>query len=165
MSTFESELESEFESELEELYLADSGLGEVFKPRPQVLKPRPKVPATPPPKNAWVVKDGHRRYCGAPSGRSVSCDLVLKVNFRRSFDEFLHEVENAYGRWMERPTARKLIKQLHDNLKVWHQDMLNFKLLDNDPIELVAGLYYRRPNGTWLVDGSSLRQWRRLIDL
>ena len=39
MSTFESELELEFESELEEMYLADFGLGEVFKPRPKVVIP------------------------------------------------------------------------------------------------------------------------------
>jgi hypothetical protein len=148
------------------MYLFETGLGQVFKPRPKVpAKPPPKAPAKPPPKEVWVVKDGHRRYCSAPSGRSVSCDLNLKVKFRRSFEDFLREVENAYGRWMERPTARKLIKKLHEDLKQWHQEMLDGKLLDNDPIVLVAGLNYRRPNGTWLVDDSSLRQWWRLIDL
>jgi sulfur relay (sulfurtransferase) DsrC/TusE family protein len=89
----------------------------------------------------------------------------LKIRFRRSFDEFLREVEDAYGRWMARPTARMLVKKLQKDLKQWHQDMLYYKLLDNDPINFVAGLYYRRSNGTWHVDDSSLRQWWRLIDL
>lgn len=111
------------------------------------------------------MKDGHRRFCLAPDKRSVSCDLNLKVRFRRSFDEFVREVENAYGRWMERPTARILVKKLQKDLQRLHQEMLDQKLLDNDPIMVVAGLNYRRPNGTWLVDDSSLRQWWSLIDI
>jgi len=148
------------------MYLFETGLGEIFKPRPRApAKPPPKAPAQRPPKEGWVVKDGHRRFCGDPSGGVVSCDLNLKVRFRRSFDEFLREVEEAYGRWMARPTARMLVKKLQNDLKQWHEDMLYYKLLDNDPINLVAGLNYRRSNGTWLVDGSSLRQWWRLIDI
>jgi hypothetical protein len=66
---------------------------------------------------------------------------------------------------MEKPTAQKLVKNLQD-LKKWHDDMLSHKLLlDNDPMNFVVGLNYRRSNGTWLVDHSSLRQWWRLIDI
>jgi hypothetical protein len=148
------------------MYFLETDLGEIFKPRPTVpAKPPAQAPAQRPPKQGWVVKDGHRRFCGDPSGRSVSCDLNLKVRFRRSFDEFLRELAEAYGRWMARPTARMLVKKLQNDLKQWHQEMLSQKLLDNDPINFVAGLNYRRSNGTWLVDDSSLRQWWRLIDL
>jgi hypothetical protein len=148
------------------MYL-QTGLGQVFKPRPQgPAKQPPKAPAKqPPPKQGWVVKDGHRRYCSAPDGRQVGCDLNLRVKFRRSFDGFLREVENAYGRWMAKSTAQMLTKKLQKTLKDWHQEMLNSQLLDNDPIVLVAGLNYRRSNGTWLVDRSDLRQYWRLIDL
>jgi hypothetical protein len=111
------------------------------------------------------VKDGHRRFCAAPSGRTVSCDLTLKIRFRRSFEEFLREVEGAYGRWMERSTARGLVRKLTEDLKQWHQELINARALNNDPIMLVAGLVYRRSNGGWLVDGSDLRQYWRLIDI
>ena len=148
------------------MYFFETGLGEIFKPRPKgPVKPAPKAPVQRPPKEGKVVKDGHWRWCPAATGRSLSCDLNLKVRFRRSFDEFLREVENAYERWMARPTARMLVKKLQKDLKQWHEDMVYHKLLDNDPIIIVAGLNYRRSNRTWLVDDSSLRQWRRLIDL
>jgi len=87
------------------------------------------------------------------------------VRFRRSFEEFRREVEGAYGRWMERATARLLVRQLQNDLKQWHRELLDAGALDNDPIILTAGLFYRRPNGTWLVDRSELRQYRRLIDI
>jgi hypothetical protein len=149
------------------MYFFERGLGEAFKPRPTTppAKPPAKAPVQRPPKEGWIAKDGHRRYCSAPTGRDSVCDLNLKVRFRRSFDEFLREVENAYGRWMARPTARILVKKLQKELQQWHQDMLNQKLLDNDRINIVAGLSYRRPGTTWLVDDSSLRQWWRLIDI
>jgi hypothetical protein len=147
------------------MYL-QTGLGQVFKQRPQgPAKQPPKAVAQRPPKEGWVVKDGHRRFCAAPDGRSVSCDLNLRVKFRRSFDEFLREVEHAYARWMARPTAQMLAKKLQKTLKQWHRDMLNGTLLDNDPLVLVAGLHYRRSNGSWLVDRSDLRQYWRLIDI
>ena len=145
------------------MYLFETGLGEVFKPRPQA--PAPKPPPKRPQIQGKVVKDGHWRYCSAPSGGLVSCDLNLKVRFRRSFAEFLRAVEAAYGRWMEKPTAQKLVKKLQADLKKWHDDMLYHKLLDNDPMNFVVGLNYRRSNGTWLVADSSLRQWHRLIDI
>jgi hypothetical protein len=147
------------------MYLV-TGLGQIFKPRPKVTaKPPPKGPAKPAPKAGWVVKDGHRRFCSTPAGRAVSCDLTLRVRFRRSFEEFLREVEGAYGRWMERSTARTLVKRLERDLKQWHQELLTAKALDNDPIMLAAGLGYRKVNGAWLVDRSDLRQYRRLIDI
>ena len=149
------------------MYFFGTGFGQVFRPRPRAPTPQPppKAPPQRPPKQGWVAKDGHRRFCGDPSGRSVTCDLVLKVRFRRSFDEFLRTVEEAYGRWMTRPTARMLVKKLQEDLKQRHQEMLNSKLFDNDPVILTAGLSYRRSNGTWLASDSSLRQWRSLIDL
>jgi hypothetical protein len=149
------------------MYLFENALGEVFKPRPAAPtpKPPPKPPAQRPPKEGWIAKDGHRRFCGAPDKRSVSCDLNVKVRFRRSFDEFLHAVENAYGRWMDKRTARMLVQKLQMELQKWHQEMLDQKLFDNDPINIVAGLNYRRPGTTWLVNDSSLRQWWRLIDI
>ena len=147
------------------MYLV-TGLGQIFKPRPKVMvKPPPKGPTKPAPKAGWVVKDGHRRFCGAPDGPAVGCDLELKVRFRRSFKEFLREVESAYGRWMERSTARTLVTKLQKDLKEWHQELLRAKAFDNDPIMLVAGLFYRRSNGIWLVDRSDLRQYWRLIDI
>ncbi len=147
------------------MYLV-TGLGQVFKPRPKVTaKPPPKGPTKPAPKVGWVVKDGHRRFCGDHAGRAVSCDLNLRVRFRRSFQEFLREVEGAYGRWMESSTARTLVKRLQKDLKQWHQELLSAKALNNDPVMLVAGLHYRRSNGTWLVDTSDLRQYWRLIDI
>lgn len=147
------------------MYLVETGLGEPFRPRRRssVQQP-PRVPANPP-QAGWVAKDGHRRFCVEPSGRTVGCDLHLKVRFRRSFDEFLRAVEEAYGRWMAKPTAQRVMKTLRDPLKKMHQDMLYSKILDHDPIVLVAGLYYKRSNGAWLVDGSSLRQYGRVIDL
>lgn len=149
------------------MYFYDNSFGEVFKPRPRAPTPPPppKAPAQRPPKQGWVVKDGHRRFCGDPSGSSVTCDLVLKIRFRRSFDEFLRAVEDAYGRWMARPTARMLVKKLQKDLKQFHQEMLDSKRFDNDPVILTVGLSYRRSNGTWLVSDSSLRQWQSLIDL
>jgi hypothetical protein len=148
------------------MYL-QTGLGQVFKPRPRgpVSQPPKAAPKQPPPKQGWVAKDSHRRFCLAPDGRHVGCDLELRVRFRRSFEEFLREVENAYGRWMAKPTAQMLVKKLQKTLKEWHQDMLYYQILDNDPLVLVGGLDYRRSNGTWLVDRSDLRQYRRLIDL
>jgi len=65
---------------------------------------------------------------------------------------------------MARPNARKLITKLRKPLEQWHQEMLDAKLLNNDPIVLAAGLTYRRSNGTWLDGDSSLRRWRMLID-
>ena len=149
------------------MYVFETRLGEIFKPRPKAptVQPPSRAPVQRPLKEGWVVKDGHRRFCGTPSGRSETCDLQLKVRFRRSFDEFLRAVEDAYGRWMERSTARTLVKKLQKDLSQWHQEMLSSKVLDNDPLVLVAGLTYRKSNGTWHVDDSSLRQWRRLIDL
>lgn len=150
------------------MYLFEPGLGEVFRPRPRLpAKLPPKKPAKPF-KAGWVVKDGHRRFCGAdpsPSDRELHCDLNLRVRFRRSFDEFVREVENAYARWTTGPTAQALIRKLQKNLKEWHQEMLYYKVLENDPLALIAGLHYRRSNGSWLVFDSDLRQYRRLIDL
>jgi hypothetical protein len=146
------------------MYLFDAGYGEVFRPRPRT--PPPKPPESPPPKAGKVtVAEGHWRFCGTPSGGTVSCDLNLKVRFRRSFDDFLREVENAYGRWTARSTAAALVKKLQKDLKQWHDEMLSAQVLDDDPLFLVVGLYYRKSGGSWLVDGSSLRQWHRLIDL
>ncbi len=142
------------------MYLFETSIGEVFRPRP-----RPPARPQPPPKEGWVTKDGHRRFCGSPSGRAVQCDLELKIRFRRSFEEFLQEVENAYGRWVSRSTARMLVKKLQKDLKQWHEEMLYFTVLENDPLVLVVGLYYHKSNGSWLGNDSSLRQWRRLIDI
>jgi len=136
-----------------------TGLGQIFKRRPKVTaEPPPKALAKPPLKDVWVLKDGHWRFCSAPYGRAVSCGLELKLKFRHSFEEFLREVEDAYGRWMERPTARMLIKKLQKDRKQWPQELLSAEALGNDPIVLVAGLLYRRSNGTWLVDRSELCQ-------
>jgi hypothetical protein len=147
------------------MYLV-TGLGQPFKPRAKAkVKSSPKGATQSAPKEGWVVKDGHRRFCVAPSGGTVSCDLTLKVRFRRSFEEFLREVENAYGRWMERSTARSLVKKLRQDLKQWHQELLNARALNDDPIVFVAGLFYRRSRDRWLVDGSDLRQYGRLIDI
>lgn len=144
------------------MYLFETGLAEVFKQRPQAPtpKPPPKAPAKPPRKGE-VTRQDHWRYCSDPSGGSVGCDLNLRVKFRRSFQDFLHEVENAYATWMARPTAQMLIKKLQKDLKKWHDDMLYYKLRDNATVVLVAGLTYRKSNGTWLVHDSSLRQWRK----
>lgn len=148
------------------MYLFETGLGEQFKPRTkEPAKPLPKTPVKRRSIEGLVAKDGDRRFCSAPPGGTASCDLMLKIRFRRSFDEFLREVESAYGRWMERPTARRLIKTLQKTLKEWHQQMLYGKHLDNDPIVLTAGLFYRKSNGTWLVDSSNLRQYSWLIDI
>lgn len=145
------------------MYLYETNFGEVFRPRPST--PPPKPPVRPPPKEGNVAADGHLRFCLPPGGGTVSCDLTLKVRFRRSFDEFARNVEGAYARWMEPSTARMLVKKLQNDLKQFHQEMLQSKLLDNDPMYLVAGLFYRKSNGSWLVRDSTLRQWRRLIDI
>jgi hypothetical protein len=148
------------------MYLFETGLGQVFRPRSRrPSRPAPKASAQPPAQGVWVVKNGHRRFCPRVSAteRIMTCDLVLKVNFRRSFEEFLRGVENAYVSWMARSDAQKLIKKLHGDLKKYHQDMSN--LLNNDPITLTVGLSYRRSNGKWLVYDSQLRQWQGLIDI
>ena len=149
------------------MYFVETGLGDIFKPRSKApIKPPAKTPAPQrPPKEGSVVADGHRRFCPTPFKGAVTCDLNLKVRFRRSFYEFLRGVENAYGRWMARPTAQMLVKKLHKELKQWHDDMLYAKLLDNDPVVMAAGLSYRSSNSSWHVVDSSLRQWQRLIDL
>ena len=95
----------------------------------------------------------------------MTCDLNLSVRFRKSFAEFLRNVEAAYGRWMADSTANKLVKKLAKELKQWHEEMLSVHALDNDPMTLVAGLLYKKSNGSWLVVDSSLRQWRRELDL
>jgi hypothetical protein len=109
-----------------------------------------------------VTKDEDWRNCLPPQepGGGVICDLELKIRFRRSYHEFLREVEDAYGRWVARPTARMLVKQLEKDLKETHREMLFRKVLDNDPIILVANLNYRRSHGKWVVDKSVLHQWR-----
>jgi hypothetical protein len=67
-----------------------TGLGQIFKPRPEVTpklpsKALPKVP----PRVGYVAKNGHRRFCGAADDGAVSCDLVLRAKFRHSFEEVL----------------------------------------------------------------------------
>jgi hypothetical protein len=94
-----------------------TGLGQIFKPRPKVTpKLPPKAPPKPAPKKGWVAKNGNRRFCGVADDGAVSCDLLLRAKFRHSFEEFLREMENAYARWMERSTARRLIKNLAGSL-------------------------------------------------
>jgi hypothetical protein len=56
-------------------------------------------------------------------------------------------------------------KQFSGELKQWHQELLRASALDNDPIMISAGLFYRSANGAWLVERSDLRQYWRLIDL
>jgi ribosomal protein S30 len=66
-----------------------TGLGQIFKPRPKVTpKLPPKALQKAAPRVGYVAKNGHRRFCGAASGATVSCDLTLKAKFRRSFEEF-----------------------------------------------------------------------------
>lgn len=142
------------------MYLFDTSLGDVFKPRSKApAKPPPKAPQRPP-RAGEVVADGHWRWCPAPTGRSLDCDLQLKVRFRSSFQEFLHEVENAYERWMAKQTAHMLVKNLQGVLKKYHDNMLDSKLRDNATVVIAAGLTYRKSNGTWHVVDSSLRLWR-----
>ena len=50
---------------------------------------------------------------------------------------------------MERSTARTLVKKLQKDLSQWHQEMLSSKVLDNDPLVLVAGLTY--PKVEWYM--------------
>jgi hypothetical protein len=149
------------------MYLYETDFGEVFRPRPKTPPPKPPpTPQRPPPKEGKVrVPEGHWRFCGTPGGGSVTCDLNLSVRFRKSFAEFLRNVEAAYGRWMADSTANKLVKKLAKELKQWHEEMLSVHALDNDPMTLVAGLLYKKSNGSWLVVDSSLRQWRRELDL
>jgi len=92
---------------------------------------------------------------------------MLKVKFRRSFEDFLREVENAIGRLVERSTARMLIKQKHilNDLKVCHHKMLNEEVLDSDLIIVNGGINYSRSKGPWLVVNSSMNECWRLIDL
>ena len=143
-----------------------TGLGQIFKPRSKVTpKLPPKALQKAAPRVGYVAKNGHRRFCGAADDGAVSCDLLLRVKFRRSFEEFLREVENAYAKWMERFTARRLVKNVTTDLKQWHQELLRASALDNDPIMISAGLFYRSANGAWLVERSDLRQYWRLIDL
>jgi hypothetical protein len=149
------------------MYLYGTDFGEPFKPRKtEPAKPSPKAPQRPPPKEGKViVPEGHWRFCGSPGDGSVTCDLNLRVRFRRSFAEFLRNVEAAYGRWMAAPTAKKLTQKLAKELKQWHEEILSARAFDNDPLTLVAGLFYKKSNGSWLVVDSSLRQWRRELDL
>ena len=81
------------------MYLYGTDFGEPFKPRKtEPAKPSPKAPQRPPPKEGKViVPEGHWRFCGSPSHGTVTCDLNLRVRFRRSFAEFLRNVEAAYG--------------------------------------------------------------------
>jgi hypothetical protein len=144
------------------MYFFEAGFGQLFTPRPSgPAKPAPKARSQPPPKEEVVRKDGHQRWCPAPTGRLVEgCDLNLRIRFRPSLDAFLREVENAFARWMARPTARRFVKKLQNKLKEWHGEMVFFKLSENDPITVVADLDYRRSNGTWLVHDIELRLWR-----
>ena len=66
---------------------------------------------------------------------------------------------------MAAPTAKKLMQKLAKELKHWHEEILSARAFDNDPLTLVAGLFYKKSNGSWLVVDSSLRQWRRELDL
>jgi hypothetical protein len=147
------------------MYIFETGLGQIFKLRKEPPKPRSKTLAKWPFKEGWVVKDGHRRSCVEFSGGFGGCGLELKVRFRRSFEDFLREVENAYGRWVARSTAQRLMNELRQKLKELHQEMINGKLLDNDPIILKGNINYRRSKGTWFVENGNLSQWFGLIDL
>jgi hypothetical protein len=151
------------------MYLFETGFGEIFKPRPKVPpKPPPSAPAKWPFKEGWAVKDGHRRNCSELTGGNDGiCDVEVQVKFRRSFLDFLPEVENAYGRLMERSTARRVMKDkfLQKRLKELHQEMINGKVLDNAPIILKGNLNYHRSKGRWLLENGNVTQWWGLIDL
>jgi hypothetical protein len=150
------------------VYFIETGFGEVFKPRPRPpAKPPPKAPAqSPPPQDEWVVKNGHRRFCPSvgTTERHMGCDLELKIKFRHSFEDFLREIENAYGTWTTRTEARALTKRLQPTLKQLHQTMLK-RLLGNDSVVILVGLHYQKSNGIWRADDSSVRHWWKLIDL
>jgi hypothetical protein len=95
----------------------------------------------------------------------VSCDLLLRVKFRRSLKSFSAKSKMlTQDGWKDLP-ARQLVKNVTRDLKQWHQELLRASALDNDPIMISAGLFYRSANGAWLVERSDLRQYWRLIDL
>jgi hypothetical protein len=78
--------------------------------------------------------------------------MDFRVNFRRSFEDFLREVERAYGRWMTGPRARTLVGKSQEILKNWHEEMLSQKVNENAPVVLRGSIHYRRgrrPDGTW----------------
>jgi hypothetical protein len=142
------------------MYLFETRLGEHFKPRQKARTPTPKAAAKPPPKSGEVVKGRDSRFCLAPAGDSVNCDLNLNVKFRSSFEKFRLEVEDAYARWTTKKIAQMLVNNFQGNLKKLHDEMVDSKLRDNSSIVLVASLKYRMSNGAWIVVDSSLRQWR-----
>ena len=99
-----------------------------------------------------VVRGGDVRGVCITEVRRKDCDIDFKVAFRRSFADFLREVEGAYGRWMTGPRARTLVRKTQETLKKWHEEMLDQKVPDTAPVVLRGPIHYRRgrrPNGTW----------------
>ena len=61
-------------------------------------------------------------------------------------------------------TARALVKKLQKDLQRSHQEMFN-SMRWIMTLSFLLSVFYRNSNGSWLVNDSSFRQWRRLIDL
>lgn len=151
------------------MYLFETGIGEVFKQRKQETppaKPPPRARPRQPPKAGKVLRGGDLRQCFVHHG-IVDCNLDLRVRFRRSFAEFLSEVETAFRRWMAPPTARKVVKKLHKDLQARHDVGLKQRVLDNDPLVIGVGLHYKRSGAGWRLDDIDdfLHLVRRPIDL
>jgi hypothetical protein len=110
-------------------------------------------------------KAGHLRTCGDVRTGVKLCDLKLQIRFRSTFVGFLREVQSAYEQWVTSAIVRGFIRDMTKGLKRWHQDMLNSKVMDNDPLMLAVTLNYRIKQSVWTAHATALKQWWRLIDL
>ena len=125
------------------MYL-ETGLGQVFKQRPQP-KQRPKVPPKRPPK-------------APPADRflSVYADWDLKVPFRKDFKAFRQKVAEAIGRHVAANEKKKIDGLLNQNFELkqlkGNHDYYSDKS-ESDFVTVRVSLRFRKNNHTdfdWL---------------
>ncbi|HEY5141468.1 MAG TPA: hypothetical protein VIJ25_19460 [Methylococcales bacterium] len=115
-----------------------------------------------------IEKNGHTRQawseCKREGTRQRSCDIIFKVKFQSSFQDFRREVERALERWMTATNARRLVEKLEGKLKQWHQEISNLKYPDNACMKLWGKITYRGPgnDNTWRVVDVSLEAYELL---
>ena len=136
------------------MYLFETGFGEIDEPQRQ-----------------------GRRCTLFPEEKRAACAIELKVKFRRSFEGFLREVENAllqrieplpFLRATRRRTAQRLIqtKQMKLQLKTeCHQRLLDKGVKDNDALILKLIISISLSKGIMRPVSAIVDSCWRLIDL
>jgi hypothetical protein len=136
------------------MYLFETGFGEIDEPQRQ-----------------------GRRCTLFPEEKRGACAIELKVKFRRSFEDFLREVENAllqrieplpFLRATRRRTVRRLMytQQMKLQLKTeCHQRLLDKGVKDNDALIVKLIISISLSTGVAQAVSATVDSCWRLIDL